>query len=91
MTILLLILNMAFASEYHCVMESGDVPKLKFRGETMEEAMGRTAKLCLNLRIQNYHSKRLHPPSDERKILFMEDCVNSTYCKRIEKEQSNEQ
>lgn len=81
-----ILISLSNATEFHCIIdEAGDLPKIKFRGSTREESMERTVRLCLNLRIQNYTSKRLSPPSTERTILFMEDCVNKTYCKEVSK------
>lgn len=83
---LLLTLTMVFASEFHCVFqETGDLPKIKFRGQTREQAMERTVRLCISLRSQQYFTMRNQSPSPERLIVFMEDCVNKTYCKEIEK------
>lgn len=91
MMMLLLLINFVFADEYHCTMESGDVAKIKFRGDTYEETMYKTSKACLGIRIHNYMVKRLSEPSTERRILFMESCVNDTYCKHITKAKDEEQ
>jgi hypothetical protein len=64
-----------------CVFESSDVGKMKFRGTTREEAFERTARACLQARVEGYIKIRGDIPSIERKILFAEDCVNKTYCK----------
>ncbi len=64
-----------------CMFESGDVGKLKFRGNSREEAFERTSRACLQARVQGYIKMRGDIPSVERKILFAEDCVNKTYCK----------
>lgn len=64
-----------------CVFESSDVGKMKFRGNSREEAFERTARACLQARVQGYIKIRGDVPSAERKILFAEDCVNKTYCK----------
>ena len=64
-----------------CVFESADVGKMKFRGTSREEAFERTARACLQARVQGYIKIRGDVPSTERKILFAEDCVNKTYCK----------
>lgn len=80
---ILFFISLSFANEYHCVMESGDVAKLKFRGVTMDEAAYRTSKACLSARIHNYMIVKLSEPSTERRILFMEDCVNKTFCKQV--------
>lgn len=83
---LFLTLSIAFAAEYHCVFqETGDLPKIKFRGESREQAMERTVRLCISLRSQQYFTIRNESPSPERLIVFMEDCVNRTYCKEIKK------
>jgi hypothetical protein len=67
--------------KFHCVIKDlGDVPKIKFRGPDRDSTFYKTVKLCLSLRISNYHAARLHEPSVERKILFMENCVNNTFC-----------
>jgi len=86
--LIFVILAQAQTPMYKCVTETGDVGKLIFRGNTREEAMYRSAKMCLSLRIQNYMQVKLNPPSEERTILFMEDCVNHTFCKEINDEQS---
>ena len=64
-----------------CVFESADVGKMKFRGTTREEAFERTARACLQARVEGYIKLRGDLPTSERKILFAEDCVNKTYCK----------
>lgn len=84
--LLTLLISLSQAAEFHCIInETGDLPKLKFRGQTREEAMERTVRLCLSVRSQDYTSKRLSPPSEERMILFLEDCVNRTHCKEVSK------
>lgn len=65
-----------------CTFESGEVGKLRFRGETKEVAFERTAKACLQARVNYYQVQRGSAPTQERQILFAEDCVNKTYCKR---------
>lgn len=69
-------------NEQTCVFESREIGKLKFRGESREVAFERASKACLQARIAQYHSLRGSAPSTERTILFAEDCVNNTYCKR---------
>lgn len=64
-----------------CSFESADVGKMKFRGSTREEAFERTARACLQARVQGYIKIRGDVPTAERKILFAEDCVNKTFCK----------
>jgi hypothetical protein len=83
---LLLTLSLAFSSEFHCVFEqTGDLPKIKFRGPTRVNAMEKTVRLCMSFRTQQYLLLRNQSPSTERLIVFMEDCVNKTYCKEISK------
>lgn len=65
-----------------CSFESGETGKLKFKGATREEAMERTAKACLKARIASFVINRGSSPTTERQILFAEDCVNKTFCKR---------
>lgn len=86
MILLLISFAMAFDPHYYCVTQVGDVPKIKFRGLEHQETMYKSVKMCLSMRIQNYITQRLHQPSDERKIMFMEDCVNNTHCKHPNKE-----
>lgn len=71
----------AGSEKFTCVFQStGNLEKIKFRGETREIAYERVVKLCLGLRVQQYYTLRLQNPSTERTIMFMEDCVNKTYC-----------
>lgn len=85
---LLLLIGLSFGAEFHCVFqETGDLPKIKFRGQTREEAMERTVRLCMSMRSQQYSTLRFKAPSPERLIVFMEDCVNRTYCKEIHNEE----
>lgn len=65
-----------------CVFESGETGKLKFKGSTRDEAFERTAKACLKARVAFYVQSRGTAPTTERQILFAEDCVNKTFCKR---------
>lgn len=87
MTLLLILINMATATEYHCMNHMADLPKIKFRGDEHDSTMYKAVKMCVSMRIQQYTSLRLHNPSDERKILFVEDCTNKTYCKIFDKKQ----
>lgn len=77
----LISMAMAFDPHYYCVTQVGDLPKIKFRGRIHEDTMYKSVKMCLSMRIQNYMTQRLHQPSEERMITFMEDCVNHTHCK----------
>lgn len=85
---LLFLFNLLFAQEqFVCtIKETGDLPKIRFRGQTREEAMERAVRLCMSLRTQRYVGVRLKSPSTERLIVFMEDCVNSTYCTELTNE-----
>jgi hypothetical protein len=65
-----------------CSFESGEVGKLRFRGETREVAFEKTTKACLQARVLYFQVQRGSAPTTERQILFAEDCVNKTYCKR---------
>jgi hypothetical protein len=64
-----------------CMFEAADVGKIKFRGNTREEAFEQTSRACLQSRVETFIRKRGSVPTNERKILFAEDCVNKTYCK----------
>jgi hypothetical protein len=79
---LLLTLNLLFAQEnFICTFKAtGDLPKIRFRGSTREEAMERTVRLCISMRTNQYVTLRYKSPSTERLIVFLEDCVNNTYC-----------
>ena len=79
---LLFIFNFLFAQEHFiCTFKAtGDLPKIRFRGETREVAMERTVRLCLSMRTREYVTLRYKNPSTERLIVFLEDCVNNTYC-----------
>lgn len=80
---LLFFIGLSFGNEYHCVIESGDVSKLKYKGVSLEDAFYKTSKACLQVRIHNYMITKLSEPPTERRILFMENCVNNTYCKEV--------
>lgn len=78
----LLLISLSFAAEIHCTFpETGDVPKIKFRGSDHQQTMEKVVRLCISFRTQQYLTLRNSPPSPERLIVFMEDCVNKTYCK----------
>jgi hypothetical protein len=80
-TILLYSLLSVANYNFTCIIkETGDLPKIKFRGQTREEAMERTVRLCMSIRTNQYFTQRLKSPSEERLITFMEDCVNNTFC-----------
>lgn len=78
----LLLATFLFAQEpFICTFNAtGDLPKIRFRGSTREEAMERTVRLCISLRTNQYVTLRYKTPSTERLIVFLEDCVNNTYC-----------
>lgn len=82
MITLMLLLNFVFAQEpaVCTFMRTGDLPKIRFRGETPDIAMELVARTCMRLRTQQYHTLRGEYPRTERLILFMEDCINKTYC-----------
>lgn len=79
---LLFLFNLLFAQEpFICTFKAtGDLPKIRFRGETREVAMERVVRLCMGMRTQQYFTLRNQSPSPERLIVFMEDCINKTYC-----------
>lgn len=85
---LLFLANLLFAQEqFVCtIKETGDIPKIRFRGETRVEAMERSVRLCMSIRTQKYVGLRLKAPSPERLIVFMEDCVNNAYCTELNHE-----
>lgn len=78
----LLLTTLLFAQEpFICTFKAtGDLPKIRFRGNSRVEAMERTVKLCLSMRTREYVTLRYKHPSTERLIVFLEDCVNNTYC-----------
>lgn len=82
-----LMASVAIADEYnYCMYESPIIGKIKFRAITRHEAFEKTVRACLSRQIEQYVTLRYSTPSEERKILFLEECVNRTFCKRSDKE-----
>lgn len=67
-------------SWHSCQIASGS-SELKFRGSTLEEAMMRVTKACLDQQSQQYERQRGSLPK-ERAELFLESCVNLVQCAR---------
>lgn len=65
-----------------CTFESGEVGKIKYRGPSQEDARTKVAEVCLETRVSLYKKARGKAPTTDRKILFAEDCVNKTFCRR---------
>lgn len=66
--------------KYHCVNTAPDIPKIKFRGNTHYDTFEKVVKLCLSFRQQQFLASRNRAPETERTIIFLDHCVNSTYC-----------
>ena len=63
-----------------CQIEQGDTGKLRYRGETLEEAMRKVSEQCVMMRMTQYIKKYGYAPNQDRAILFVESCVNSLNC-----------
>lgn len=78
--IILFLINLSSA-QFTCINNSGgDIPLIKFRGESHQPTYEKAVRLCMSIRTQQYITLRNQPPSPERLIVFMEDCVNKTFC-----------
>lgn len=63
-----------------CMMHSGDVGKLKFKGSTYEEAFSRVTDECFKRRNDLFVKRNAQQPDQERQIQFAEACVNNIQC-----------
>jgi hypothetical protein len=88
---LLLLFSTLSFGQYICVNNSGgDIPLIKFRGDTHQSTYEKAVRLCMSFRTQQYVTFRNRNPSPERLIVFMEDCVNKTFCLEKERVHKNE-
>ena len=75
-----LFISMAMAATFVCTIDTG-TGKTKYRGKSLEDAMTKTVNACRKSLAETYEMVRKEKPSTERKILFLEYCVNNTYCR----------
>ena len=78
--ITIIILQMAIA-KHTCEINTAATGKVKYRGDTMEDAMYKTVKECYINQVLDYGKKYKAAPSTDRRILFLEYCTNNVYCK----------
>ena len=63
-----------------CMIEAGDIGKLKYKGTSYEQAFSRVTDECFQRRTNLYVKARKAHPSQDRQIQFAESCVNSIKC-----------
>ena len=63
-----------------CMIEAGDIGKLKFKGTSYEHAFSRVTDECFQRRTNLYVKARKAHPDQDRQIQFAESCVNSIKC-----------
>ena len=63
-----------------CMMEAGDVGKLKYKGKTYEQAFSKVTDECFQRRTKLFVKAKNMQPDQDRQIQFAETCVNSVKC-----------
>ncbi len=63
-----------------CMMEAGDIGKLKYKGQSYEDAFSKVTDECFQRRNQQFVKSRNMQPDQDRQIQFAESCVNSIKC-----------
>ena len=63
-----------------CMIQAGDIGKLKYKAETYEQAFAKVTDECFQKRTQLFVRNRKQQPDQDRQIQFAESCVNSIKC-----------
>ena len=63
-----------------CMMQAGDIGKLKYKANTYEQAFSKVTDECFRRRNDAYIKLRKQYPDQDRQIRFAESCVNSVKC-----------
>lgn len=63
-----------------CMLEAGDVGKLKYKGSSYEDAFSKVTDECFQKRTQLFVKMRGTQPDQDRQIQFAESCVNGIKC-----------
>ncbi len=63
-----------------CMIEAGDIGKLKYKGKSYEEAFSKVTDECFQRRTNMFVKSRNHHPDQDRQIQFAEACVNGIKC-----------
>lgn len=66
-------------SAWICTIDTG-LGRVKYGGRTQENSMEKTVRSCLNGQIKNFIKLRSKTPKTDRKVLFLEYCLNNTQC-----------
>ncbi|MCB0378673.1 MAG: hypothetical protein KDD33_09290 [Bdellovibrionales bacterium] len=72
--------NTTAKSRNICMMQAGDVGKLKYRANTQQEAFQKVADACFQKRSSLFVKARNQEPDQDRQIQFVEACVNNIKC-----------
>lgn len=80
--LLITILNFNYVNAYwSCQVNTKATGLIKYKGITYQSAMLKTAENCLNVLIIDYKNKYNKTPDIEIKRLYVNYCVNNTFCK----------
>ncbi len=63
-----------------CMIQAGDIGKLKYKGHSYEDAFSKVTDECFQRRTQLFVKNRKMQPDQDRQIKFAESCVNSIKC-----------
>lgn len=63
-----------------CMIQSGDVGKLKYKGTSMSDAFQKVTEECFQKRNQLFAKRNNQEADQDRQILFAESCANSVKC-----------
>ena len=63
-----------------CMIQSGDVGKLKYKGASMSDAFQKVTEECFQKRNQLFVKRNNQEADQDRQILFAESCANSVKC-----------
>jgi hypothetical protein len=63
-----------------CMIDAGDVGKLKYKASSYEQAFSRVTDECFQRRTNLFVKREGTHPDQDRQIQFAESCVNSIKC-----------
>lgn len=63
-----------------CMIKTGDIGDLKFKGRTYKEAFSKVTDECFQRRTQLFVRNRNMQPDQDRQIDFAESCLNDVDC-----------
>lgn len=63
-----------------CMIDAGDIGKLKYKNQNYEEAFRAVTEECFQKRTQLFVKRENQQPDQDRQIDFAQSCANSIKC-----------